>query len=91
MRLLARTAAARKGLVIMSDGLAEDYAYHHDDVISLARAERVIIHSVGYPRSVAKSVALQTVRRLSDETGGSGFSDCSFRLSESIVLAETGL
>ena len=54
----------------MSDGLAKDYAYHHDDVISLAREYGVIINSIGYPRSVAKSVALQTIRRLSDESGG---------------------
>ena len=70
VRLLGRVSGTRKALVIMSDGLAEDYAYHHEDVVRLARDLNVIIHSIGYPRSVAQSVALQTVRRLSDETGG---------------------
>ena len=70
VRLVARQGSARRAIILFSDGLAEDYAYHHDDVIELARREGVIIHAVGYPRSVAKSVALQTVRRLADETGG---------------------
>lgn len=71
VRLLGReTAASRRALLVLSDGLAEDYAYHHADVVRLAREENVIIHSIGYPRSVAQSVALQTIRRLSDETGG---------------------
>ena len=46
------------------------YAYYHEDVIAAARKDRVVISSVGYPRSVAQSVALQTLRRLSEETGG---------------------
>ena len=29
-----------------------------------------MIHGIGYPRSVPRSVALQTVRRLAEETGG---------------------
>lgn len=70
VRLLAADAAARKVLVLMSDGLAEDYAYHHQDVVAAARAAQVVIHTIGFPRSVARSVALQTLRRLADETGG---------------------
>jgi hypothetical protein len=70
VRLLALSTASRKGLLIMSDGLAEDYAYGHEDVVALAREHGVVINSIGYPRSVAQSVALQTLRRLADETGG---------------------
>ncbi len=70
VRLLGRGPGSRRVLLILSDGLAEDYAYHHDDVVALAGDENVLIHSIGYPRSVARSVALQTLRRLSDETGG---------------------
>lgn len=70
VRLLGQRQAARKMLLVMSDGLAEDYAYHHEDVVELAHKHKVTVHSVGYPRSVAQSVALQTIRRLSDETGG---------------------
>jgi len=70
VRLLGNSEATRRVLVVFSDGLAEDFAYHHEDVVSAARDAGVIIHGVGYPRSVAQSVALQTIRRLSDETGG---------------------
>lgn len=70
VRLLGEVDASRRVLLLMSDGLAEDFAYHHEDVVAAARADDVIIDSIGYPRSVTRSVALQTVRRLSDETGG---------------------
>lgn len=70
LRVLARTPATRRALLILSDGLAEDYAYHHADVVELARAEGVVIDAIGYPRSVPQSVALQTLRRLADDTGG---------------------
>lgn len=70
VRLLARSQAERRVLFLFSDGLAEDYAYHHEDVVELARETGVVIHAIGYPRSVAQSVALQTLRRLAAETGG---------------------
>ncbi len=62
--------AKRKVIVLLSDGQAEDKAYFHSDVIKMARKTGIIINSIGYPRSVALSVALQTLRRLSEETGG---------------------
>lgn len=70
LRALEKTKATRKALLVLSDGLAEDYAYHHDDVVSIARANDIVINTIGYPRSVPQSVALQTLRRLSDDTGG---------------------
>lgn len=70
VRLLGQMPDSRKVLLLLSDGLAEDFAYHHQDVIDAAREYGVVIYSIGYPRSVARSVALQTVRRLSDESGG---------------------
>ena len=70
MRVLAKTPASRRDLIVLSDGLAEDFAYHHEDVIAAARSSGVIINSVGLPRSVPLAVALQTLRRLSDDTGG---------------------
>ncbi len=63
--------AERKVIVLLSDGQAEDKAYFHSDVIKTARKSGIIINSIGYPRSVSLSVALQTIRRLSEETGGS--------------------
>ncbi len=62
--------AARKSIFLFSDGLAEDKAYFHNDVVNAARKAGIIITSIGYPRSVAQSVSLQTLRRLSEETGG---------------------
>jgi FHA domain-containing protein/von Willebrand factor type A domain-containing protein len=61
----------RKVIVLLSDGQAEDKAYFHSDIIKTARKSGIVINSIGYPRSVSLSVALQTLRRLSEETGGS--------------------
>ncbi len=63
--------AQQKVIVLLSDGQAEDKAYFHSDIIKAARKYGIIINSIGYPRSVSLSVALQTIRRLSEETGGS--------------------
>lgn len=70
IELLEKVEADRKSIYLFSDGLAEDTAYFHDDVVKAARKAGVIITSFGYPRSVSQSVALQTLRRLSEETGG---------------------
>ncbi len=68
---LSRTSAKRKAIYLFSDGQAEDKAYFHADVVKAARNKSVVINSIGFPRSVSLSVALQTLRRLSEETGGS--------------------
>ena len=70
IKVLKAVPAERHLLVLMSDGQAEDLAYHHEDVVAAARKEKVVISSMGYPRSVAQSIALQTLRRISEETGG---------------------
>ena len=70
LRLLAEDPAQRKALYIFSDGLAEDFAYHHPDVIAKARAADIPIVSLGYARTVALSVGLQTLRKLSEDSGG---------------------
>lgn len=67
---LSRIQADRRALVVFSDGQPEDRAYFHDDVVRAARRSGVVINTLGFPRSVALSVALQTLRRLSEETGG---------------------
>lgn len=80
--LLGKVNADRKSVYLLSDGLAEDTAYFHDDVIKAAKQTGVVITGLGYPRSVALSVALQTLRRLSDETGGQFIeADHNFKLS----------
>lgn len=73
--------AQRKVIVLFSDGQAEDKAYFHSDIIKLSRNSGITINSIGYPRSVSLSVALQTLRRLSEETGGSYIeTDMSYNL-----------
>lgn len=68
--LLADIDAGRKAIYLFSDGLAEDRAYFHEDVVRAARRHNVVINSLGFQRTVALAVALQTLRRLSEETGG---------------------
>ena len=68
--VLSRVDADRKAIYLFSDGQAEDRAYFIQDVTREARKANVIINSLGYPRSVALSVALQTIRRISEESGG---------------------
>jgi hypothetical protein len=67
---VAAVEADRKAIILFSDGQAEDRAYYHQDAIRAARRLGVVVNSVGYPRSVTLSVALQTIRRLSEESGG---------------------
>lgn len=83
---LARVRADRKAIYLFSDGQAEDRAYFRQDVTKAAREANVVINSLGYPRSVALSVALQTMRRLSQETGGAYVeADESYKLPESFL------
>jgi hypothetical protein len=70
VRLLGHYPAQRRALFLLSDGLADDSAYFHDDVVDAARQYRVAIFGVGYVRSAALSTALERLRRLSEETGG---------------------
>lgn len=70
IHLLSKTSADRKSIFLFSDGIAEDKAYYHSDVIKAATGAGVIINGFGYPRSISKSVSLQTIRRLSDESFG---------------------
>lgn len=63
---LISNKARRPTLVIFSDGRYEDTGYNIKDVISHARNNNIVIHSVGYH----DSVHLQSLRRMSQETGG---------------------
>jgi hypothetical protein len=70
VRLLGHYPAQRRALFILSDGLANDSAYFHDDVVDAARQYRVAIFGVGFVKSAALSTALERLRRLTEETGG---------------------
>ena len=86
IEILDNVNADRKSIFILSDGLIEDTAYFHHDVVKAANEAGVIITSLGYPRSVALSVGLQTLRRLSDETGGLFIeTDMTFRLPDEFL------
>ena len=68
--LLQKSEATRKGLVILSDGKAEDSAYKHEDVIKAAKAADVVILGLGYQEHSKDAPYLQKIRRLADETYG---------------------
>ena len=70
VRLLAKQTTDRKGIVLLSDGRAEDTAYFPRDVIEAARQGQVVINSIGFPTGPEAVTELQSLRRLSDETGG---------------------
>ncbi len=93
VELLVATDADRRFIVVFSDGQAEDTAYYHEDVVRAARRGGISIVSLGFPRSVARSVALQSLRRLSHETGGAYLeADLNGRLPEGFerqILAST--
>ncbi len=70
VRLLAADPAPLRALYVFSDGQAEDFAYRHEDAVEAALEHDVVIVGLGYARDVARSVALQTLRRLAEDTGG---------------------
>lgn len=70
IRALSRYPSDRKFLFLFSDGLAEDRAYFHRDVVQAALRNDINIYTIGYSGTVSRTVALQTLRRLSEDTGG---------------------
>ncbi len=68
--LLKKNSATRKGLIIFSDGKAEDRGYKHEDVINEAANAGVMIFTVGYAESASDTPYLQTLERLAKESGG---------------------
>ena len=67
---LQKTDASRKGLIIMSDGKAEDTAYKHEDAIKAARDAGVVVLGLGYTERPSDSPFLQNIKKLADETYG---------------------
>ena len=70
IEVLKKTDATRKGLIIMSDGKDEDRAYKNEDVIKAAKEANIVILGLGYPERPSDTPALQTLKRLADETYG---------------------
>lgn len=73
----------RKFLFIFSDGEAEDNAYTNQEVIKKANESHVSIISFGYK----DSIYLQSLRRLSEETGGRLFiaNKTTYQLSQKYI------
>lgn len=70
LELLKWTKAERKSLWIFSDGMAEDTAYRHEDVVLAAQKANVMIVGLGYPERKSQRPQLQRLQRLAEETGG---------------------
>jgi hypothetical protein len=68
--LLKKNSSTRKGLIIFSDGKAEDRAYKHEDVIKEALAAGVMVFTIGYAENASDTPYLQTLERLALESGG---------------------
>ncbi|MGE0385895.1 MAG: FHA domain-containing protein [Gammaproteobacteria bacterium] len=93
IRTLGAVPAAARVLVVFSDGLAEDVAYRHEDAVRAADQADVVVYGLGFPRDVPRSVGLQSLRRLAEETGGRFVeSDAGFDLPPAFTDAPfTGL
>ncbi len=70
INILKQVTADVKSILTMSDGLAEDYAYFHRDIVRSAIQNEINLYAIGYADNIPSSVALQTLRRLSEDTGG---------------------
>ncbi|MEW8437516.1 MAG: FHA domain-containing protein [Candidatus Thiodiazotropha taylori] len=70
IQYISNTELSRRYIFVFSDGLAEDQGYAHSDVLKAANESDVVIYALGYPASEAKATAMQTIRRLAEETGG---------------------
>jgi len=70
VRLLGHYPARRRALFLLSDGLDDDSAYFHDDVVDAARQYDVAIFAIGTVKSPAPSTTLERLRRLAEATGG---------------------
>lgn len=70
LELLKWTKAEHKSLWIFSDGMAEDTAYRHEDVVQAALKSNVMIVGLGYPERKSQRPQLQRLQRLAEETGG---------------------
>jgi hypothetical protein len=72
--LLEAFRADRKALVLFSDGKAEDQAYGRVDATKALSAARISVIGLGYAETKSDVPFLQTMERLSKETGGAFYS-----------------
>lgn len=79
-KLLQTYTADRKAMVLLSDGKAEDRAYGHADAINALRSGGITIIGLGFTETRSDVPYLQTIERLSKETGGAFFPATQARL-----------
>ena len=82
--VLKKTDASRRGLIVMSDGKAEDTAYKHEDVVKAAKEAEVVILGLGYLERPKDSPFLQKIRRLADDTYGVYFDATELDLARTL-------
>jgi hypothetical protein len=70
IKVLEGADAARKALVLLSDGRAEDTTFSLEQAVGRARQAGVAIFALGYAESPQGTIHLQSLRRLAAETGG---------------------
>ena len=89
--LLQDLPVARRAIYIFSDGLAEDTAYDLDFIVTRAKQNNIIIYGFGYAQSASAAVGLQTLRRLSEESGGQFIeADLNAALPAEVLKRATG-
>ena len=93
--LLKQSNASRKGLVLLSDGKAEDSAYRHDDAIKAASDAGVVILGLGYAEKPQDTPDLQRIKRLAEDTYGlyfdaTNFSTLPFLSNKPLAFVEKG-
>jgi len=67
---LKKAKATRKGIIVLSDGKAEDTAYKIEDVIQAAKQDDIVVMGLGYAERASETPHLQTLKRIAEETGG---------------------
>lgn len=72
----------RKGIVILSDGKAEDRAYAHRDVVEAAANKNIVFIGLGYSERPQDTPFLQNLERLASETYGSYVNSSDPQLSQ---------
>ena len=87
LNLLKTSKADRKAVYVFSSGVSDDQAIYHRDVIKAALKARVKIITVAYPIASNPIDTTQTLRRLSNESGGIFIktSENDFELPESFI------
>jgi hypothetical protein len=70
VKILQKTNATRKAVILFSDGKAEDTTFSLEQTLNTAKQAGVAICGVGYAEKPTGTIHLQSLRQLADGTGG---------------------